>query len=446
MSMDLSDSALSWRSPGRELNQLQSRSGEGDDLSWTGADAHEKLNVSSPPWWSSQDEFQQTLSQLRRTRSCSPKISQSFHSCPESLQRYLDESSASARREKDQNSSFSSLWRFALSAASTSWSPANSLNSPSFKSAVSTSFTVDEGYGGVDSRRGSMPFDTLSGSPLSVSGSKYRPAVSSSFESDSSTMYSKILHGTVTRVKSVRPVVWTKFQLNAERLDIYAQNLRFWISKTILKPLVAEIDNVDIKLKDLSRSNLTLGECTLSDLQHLSTRADISASICLLWPYLELCVHQSYLVARLRQLAADSCISCFKWDSSSVPRGKAWDEHLPTDTEVVFHCFCTYMNTRLPPNPLYLDGKAFTDRYVVRFGNKPQMNRSFPVLYQSSLNPPHFVLLFNGEQYDVGKGKYNMFLTLILFLQILKIKSNGFLGSVSLHSSRLNILWVLDDA
>ncbi len=46
---------------------------------------------------------------------------------------------------------------------------------------------------------------------------------------------------------------------------------------------------------------------------------------------------------------------------------------------------------------------------------------------------------------ESGKGKHNLWHMLLLFLQHVKLNSDAALRSVSLGSSGLNLLWVLED-
>ena len=71
--------------------------------------------------------------------------------------------------------------------------------------------------------------------------------------------------------------------------------------------------------------------------------------------------------------------------------GQPWAEHLPTDSTLLMHLFCSYMDSRLPPHPNYPDGKTFTSQHFLKVPEKPNLgNMSNLLLYQTTLNPPHF--------------------------------------------------------
>jgi hypothetical protein len=61
--------------------------------------------------------------------------------------------------------------------------------------------------------------------------------------------------------------------------------------------------------------------------------------------------------------------------------------------------------------------------------------------------PPHFELVTNGgiERVDIGKGRSNLFKTILLFLQHCVLHCDARLGLVELGSAGLNVLWILND-
>lgn len=52
-------------------------------------------------------------------------------------------------------------------------------------------------------------------------------------------------------------------------------------------------------------------------------------------PFLDMTIHQDYLVHRLRELSAGGAISAYRWNGgSSNFNGKPWKDEYPTDTAV----------------------------------------------------------------------------------------------------------------
>jgi len=54
-------------------------------------------------------------------------------------------------------------------------------------------------------------------------------------------------------------------------------------------------------------------------------------------------------------LAAGGYMSEYRWDKGGKTKGREWAEDLPTDSAVVMHIFCVYMDVHLPPHPRYVE-------------------------------------------------------------------------------------------
>lgn len=98
------------------------------------------------------------------------------------------------------------------------------------------------------------------------------------------------------------------------------------------------------------------------------------------------------------------------------------------------HVFCTYLDSRLPPHPKYPDGKTFTSQHFLQTPDKPgtgargrppsasgtasapsspavspnlsstdTSNENVFCIYQSSINPPHYELIYQNHVYNLPK-------------------------------------------
>lgn len=101
------------------------------------------------------------------------------------------------------------------------------------------------------------------------------------------------------------------------------------------------------------------------------------------------------------------------------------------------HVFCTYLDSRLPPHPKYPDGKTFTSQHFLQTPDKPgsdarllllftfwipsalwkcfnfelfviilstdTSNENVFCIYQSSINPPHYELIYQRHVYNLPK-------------------------------------------
>nr|CAD7589196.1 unnamed protein product [Timema genevievae] len=259
--------------------------------------------------------------------------------------------------------------------------------------------------------------------------------------------------------------LWRKFKVDASVLTQWNANLRMWLSRTILERLVLEMDQVDEAFQRYGLSDVRVGGVGLERLKKTSRTIQAIHNIPVLVriiPFLELTSNQEYLINRIRELAKGGCISEFRWNGGGNFHGKPWEDHLPTDSDVVMHLLATYLDTQLPPVPQNPDSRPFTSQYLVKAPDNPPKDRKGLLLHQVQLRPPHFVVLDDTTTLDVGKlanalvvlsptaedgeieGYNNFFHTILLFLHLIKTKEHAMLGRVNLGPSGINILWVID--
>lgn len=241
-------------------------------------------------------------------------------------------------------------------------------------------------------------------------------------------------------------MVWGKLKISEDSLSGATENLRKWLNQTILNPVVAEIESINETLSRLGSSDLQIGEVSLSTLRQINTtKGQHLPTLPTMIPYLELSVNQEYLVKRLKELSRGGCMSEFHWNGGGTINGKPWTDELPTDSAIVMHVFCSYLDSRLPPHPNYPDGKTFSTQHFQKAPVKPVFATDSLFIYQSKLNPPHYKLAIGEELWDIPKGRNNMFFTILLFLQYVKVNRCGMLGRINLGASGINILWVVDN-
>jgi len=167
-------------------------------------------------------------------------------------------------------------------------------------------------------------------------------------------------------------------------------------------------------------------------------------NIALLLPYLEVSVNQEYLVNRIKELGEGSCLGCFRWESGGRYKNAVWNKDLPTDSQIVSHCVCTYLDSHLPRNPMYPEGRTFSTQYFVQTPNKADTKKKDFAVYQSSIHPPHYKLLISDEVWEVEKGRNNLFYSLILLLFYVKDEQHGMLGPIHLGPTGLNMMWIIE--
>ncbi len=240
----------------------------------------------------------------------------------------------------------------------------------------------------------------------------------------------------------------------------WLENLRMWISQTVLVRLVAEVDDANRQLSKLGITDALIGEAGLEKVKKLASAStqmvppQVMQQLQHLVPFLEVTHDQEYFLHRVRSLARGGAMSGFKWNGGGSFRGQPWSDKLPTDAELVMHCLAAYFDSRLPPAKGIVDGRTFTSLYFFRMpDDKVALAKSrAPVsIVQTGHRPaPHYILQIGsgeggGRKLELAPGRNNLFHTLLLFLHRLKTKENGMLGKVNLGRSGLNVLWVIEE-
>ncbi|NWX39456.1 TM209 protein, partial [Steatornis caripensis] len=233
--------------------------------------------------------------------------------------------------------------------------------------------------------------------------------------------------------KQAAEEVWARVTMNRQLLDhmdSWTAKFRNWINETILVPLVQEIESVSTQLRRMGCPELQIGEASISSLKQAAlVKAPLIPTLNAIMQYLDLTPNQEYLVERIKELSQGGCMSSFRWNRGGDFKGRKWDTDLPTDSSIIMHVFCTYLDSRLPPHPKYPDGKTFTSQHFIQTPDKPDTsNENVFCIYQSSVNPPHYELIYQRHVYNLPKGRNNMFHTLLMFLYIIKTKESGMLG------------------
>jgi len=256
------------------------------------------------------------------------------------------------------------------------------------------------------------------------------------------------------------PADKAKSEILSQRLGVdpmhlvtWNENLRIWMTQTILKNLVSEIETINSNLPKHGVSDCKIGESPLDRLRKVSLLPQVAANLPTLAaviPFLEVSQDQEYLVARLKELSKTGALSVYRWNSGGKCRGQNWSEKMLTDSELLMHLVAAYLDSRLVASSttrLQTNNEAmpFSHSHFFKFGEKVEKpDASFLGIVQIKNRPPHYVLQIGDKQLDVGSGRNNLIHTLLLFLHQVKEERGGMIGRVNLGLSGLNILWVLD--
>ncbi|KAJ2741162.1 hypothetical protein GGI20_005375 [Coemansia sp. BCRC 34301] len=167
---------------------------------------------------------------------------------------------------------------------------------------------------------------------------------------------------------------------------------------------------------------------------------------------------RDYIVQRVHTLAQSSALPAYTFDGggSYIPNdGSAssansavdsaheqpWNPVThPTDGQLLFHLFCTFMDQTMPP--VQNSRHPFTDRYVLQPERKPDHNLPAQII-QVVRKRPHFCLMVKGSFYDVTANRNNLFITLILFVLEIQRECAGYLGLTNLGGKHVDLLAVV---
>ncbi|XP_019634182.1 PREDICTED: transmembrane protein 209-like [Branchiostoma belcheri] len=240
--------------------------------------------------------------------------------------------------------------------------------------------------------------------------------------------------------------VWGKLGVRRDELDAWTANLRKWISQTILVRLVREINRINSAMRRIGCADVQVGDVSLSSLRHVAvTKQQHVRSLTSLLPYLDMSSNQEYLVSRVKELAQGGSMSEFRWNSGGTFKNRKWDQDLPTDSAIIMHMFCTYLDSRLPPHPKFPDGRTFTGQHFIKTPEEPDLKKKDNLLlHQAHINPPHFTVVVGDQAYQLHRGRCNLFHAILLLLHRIKTKEYGMLGQVNLGPSGVNLLWIFD--
>lgn len=240
--------------------------------------------------------------------------------------------------------------------------------------------------------------------------------------------------------------LWARLGIRKDEVNEWTERCRKWLAQTIINPISKEIKLINKKLEDMGSKKLTLGVATLEQLQDVaSLRTMALPSLSMLTHYLKVCTKQDYLIKRIHELAEGSTLSNYKWDGGGPWKGRKWDQDLPNDSQLVLHFLCTYLDSQIPPSPQFPDGKTFTAQYFLKTPDKPKNKKSTLAIYQSSMYPPHYKVLWKDSCIEIPHGRNNLFYAIIVFLHYIKKEEKGLLGHLDLELSGLNLLWIIAD-
>ncbi|UJR13953.1 hypothetical protein I4U23_000956 [Adineta vaga] len=229
-------------------------------------------------------------------------------------------------------------------------------------------------------------------------------------------------------------VKWRKVRIDGPQLFVLRENMRKWLTKTILIPLASDIENINRSLIALGHTDIVIGKTTTNEIKSFirsCTNSTLVTQLNKILPTFDIHSNQEYILSRI-QILARTYMADFNWKSGVI-----------TDAELVFNLFCIFFDQRLTPDPRYLDGKVFRGNYVVRQAQLSNTARYPTAIFVYQEKPPVYKVLSNAEIHDVPAGDHNLLDSLLLFVECMNSTRNGHIRSLNLGTSGVDILWTI---
>lgn len=240
--------------------------------------------------------------------------------------------------------------------------------------------------------------------------------------------------------------IWAKLGIKPKNLEKWTENCRQWIANTILHKLVEEIDNCNKFLTSLGYPENTIGTASLLNIRQLTLiKKNELSNIPIIIPYLNIHPNTEYIVQRIKELARGNNLSIFRWNGGSQYKGAKWSTTLPTDSQIIMHLFCTYLDCKIPPGPSTKDGQPFTGSCFRVSATKIDFSCNLAIFF-AQLNPPNFAIGIKGKDtlLSIPKGRLNLFHTLVVFIYYIYTHEFCMLGQINLSLLGLNLFCIIE--
>ncbi|XP_055342166.1 uncharacterized protein LOC129590806 [Paramacrobiotus metropolitanus] len=242
------------------------------------------------------------------------------------------------------------------------------------------------------------------------------------------------------KVYPLEDLSWIQLKVSVETLHFWTENLRMWIADTVISPLLVRIDEVNRKLHERMHTENVVGESSTPDSLRQTAdkhRQNIPELLQII-PFLDISMQQDYVIKRLKELVKDGILGDYSWNSGSSYGGQPWQDFLPTDAALVMHCFITFLDVILPPDPHAANWRSFSHRYVLRsLGSWKAEDPHKPSIHQAVSNPPKYEILYGGQLLQVAEGKNNVFHTILLFARLMQLREKNGQGYANLGPGRI---------
>lgn len=259
-----------------------------------------------------------------------------------------------------------------------------------------------------------------------------------------------------TVIPSSESTQWIKYDVDADKIDLFVYNCKVWLSKTIFKPIAREIDFLNEKLP----MHIKIGQASLQSIQQYIFGQQQQQIVSSCWPtlaamlpYLQMTNEQSLLVERIKSLSQGSCLASYDPYRLNL---KSFSENW-SDADLVFHFFRVYLTCRcLKIDALKSMEKtpSFSQKYPISFPDTVGNRHCGPILCKPTLQP-RFCVKYAGREIHFGEkslkddkqdclDRFCLFKAVVMFLQICRRDFDAKIEGVFMGMSGLNVDWIFD--
>eukprot|EP00249_Psilotum_nudum_P015702 c25477_g1_i1 orf=509-2443(-) len=178
-------------------------------------------------------------------------------------------------------------------------------------------------------------------------------------------------------------------------------------------------------------------------------------------------VRPDYTVQRIRELAEGTCVKKFEYLGSGEVHDKTakrWMVELPTDSHLLVYLFCAllehpqwmlhvdptpHLSTPSSNNPMFVASmppkERFPEKYVAVLSTVPVLQHMGAcILVVGKQSPPVFALYWDKTLQFSFQGRTALWDAIIMLCHRIKVAHSGMIRGISLGSSGLNLLSVLE--
>eukprot|EP00954_Amorphochlora_amoebiformis_P002413 189711-Amorphochlora_amoeboformis.AAC.1 len=233
-----------------------------------------------------------------------------------------------------------------------------------------------------------------------------------------------------------------KIRVSDNDTNIWAQNMKRWISDTILKDLLrkfAESDRAFEMAAEKLKHDTTLNSServivrTPSKFREAMLRNRRNERVVQKRLRLDRYLNcggasKDYVLERLRKIGRSLSTNTYNWKGG----GESWKTGMPTDAKIIMHCFIVWMgdSVRSFQNSCYIP-KGTSDR---------KQESKYPAIKECYTSPSYYCVQTNDRNNPllmVDPGRENVFKCIALFLFLIKTRYHGLLLSMELNSRAL---------